>query len=43
LLVAIGIAGYAQRRRGISAIRASALLAQASGSSNKPAATPKGD
>ena len=43
LLVAIGIAGYAQRRRGIGALRAPASLAQASGNSNKPAATPKGD
>ena len=43
LLVAIGIAGYAQRRRGIGALRAPASLAQANGNSNKPEATPKGD
>ena len=42
-VVAIGIAGYAQRRRGTGAIRAPASLAQASGNSNKPAAIPEGD
>jgi ribose transport system permease protein len=42
LLVAIGIAGYAQRRRGVGAARAPAILAQEGGNSTGPAITPKG-
>jgi len=43
LLVAIGIAGYAQRRRGTGSVRASASPAHKSGSSNSPATTSKGE
>ena len=43
LLVAIGIAGYAQRRRGVGPSRAPAVMAQPSGTRSKPAASPKGD
>ena len=43
LLVAIGIAGYAQRRRGIGAIRAPAVLAQKSGTPVEPATKPRGN
>lgn len=44
LLVAIGIAGYAQRRRGAGSSRASASPSHSSGTPNNPAAIPpKGD
>lgn len=43
LLVAIGIAGYAQRRRGTGSSRAPASPSQNSGSANSPAKTSKGD
>jgi ribose transport system permease protein len=43
LLVAIGIAGYAQRRRGAGSVRAPALLAQNSGNTKVPATPAKGD
>ncbi len=43
LLVAIGIAGYAQRRRSAAPIRASAVLTQTSGDAESPPAKPEGD
>ena len=43
LLVAIGIAGYAQRRRAIGAARVPAALVQQSGGSESPAISSKGD
>ena len=43
LLVAIGIAGYAQRRRGAVTVRAPAVLAPSSGNSNDSARTSKGE
>ena len=43
LLVAIGIAGYAQRRRGAGGSRAPAVLAQASGPPNGPATKVQGE
>ena len=43
LLIAIGIAGYAQRRRGAGTSRAPASPAQDKGPNNSPQTTPKGD
>ncbi len=43
LLVAIGIAGYAQRRRGVGASRAPAVPAQQAGRDPSPPTTLKGD
>ena len=43
LLVAIGIAGYAQRRRGTGSVRAPASPARTGGTTNAPASPPKGE